>query len=58
MHDSGIGKYLENASGELLSDPTGFGKYLPGDEATEPQTANQSVFSDSYGSLAHYLGDG
>lgn len=60
MHNDGsLAKYLaKNSPGSPLSDPTGFGKYLPGYKATEPQAANRRVSGKATGSLARYLGDG
>lgn len=58
MHDSGMGKYLENASESPLSASGSMGKYLPAHEASKPQTANQSVFGKATGGIGRYLEDG
>lgn len=57
MHNDGsMAKYLASDSlAGSLSDPTGFGKYLPGYEATEPENGLESRNGD--GSMAKYLRD-
>lgn len=57
--DGSLARYLTSDSlASPLSDPTGLGKYLPGYEVSEPQTANQSVFGKATGGIGRYLEDG
>ena len=63
MHDSGMGKYLENASESPLSGSKGLGVYLePRDSTTaeKPHEANYDrVYSDEFsGGIGRYLQDG